>query len=218
MPPRPLGGGAAVRPLICLLFFFGPHLVSAAYTCTSVGTECLNRDYSSGSYATEAAVRNACDADASCKAYDWSETGGLGFKCSTTVTREDHYDEYVFCSKPSKNRTQTPITHARTHIRTHKRTSSVRRRIGNVRVGRPTRAHAYTCRKTHTRAYRKPNFSRCVRRPSAVATSLAAAAVAAAQSAAAKPASLAAAAAVAAAALAAFAAAAGAAAQPTATK
>ena len=113
MPPRPLGGGgAAVRPLICSLFLLGPHLVSAAYTCTSVGTECQHRIYTA-SYSSESAVEAACDADASCKAYDWSATGGLGFKCSTTSTREDHYDEYLFCTKPSKNRTRTTI--ARTH-------------------------------------------------------------------------------------------------------
>ena len=101
MPPRPLGGGgAAVRPLICSLFLLGPHLVSAAYTCTSVGTECQHRIYTA-SYSSESAVEAACDADASCKAYDWSATGGLGFKCSTTSTREDHYDEYLMCTKPA---------------------------------------------------------------------------------------------------------------------
>ena len=86
MTPRQTG--AAVR-LLCLLSS-GPHLVSAAYTCTAVGTECQNRDYSSGSYATESAVEAACDADASCKAYDWSATGGLGFKCTTTQGARGH--------------------------------------------------------------------------------------------------------------------------------
>jgi hypothetical protein len=95
-PPRSVG---AVLRLLCLLAHH-PRLVSAAYDCTSLGTECLNRIYT-GVYNTEAAAEAACDADPACAAYDWSASQSLGFKCSTTTSRVDDYDEYVMCTKPS---------------------------------------------------------------------------------------------------------------------
>ena len=88
MPPRSSG----VR-ILCFLFFGLLQGVDAAYACTSLGTECLNRIYT-GSYATESAAEAACNADSSCVAYDWSQTASLGFKCSSTTTRNDHYNEY----------------------------------------------------------------------------------------------------------------------------
>ena len=72
--------GAAVS-LLCLLSF-GPLGVHAAYTCTALGTECADRDYTSGSFSTEAAARTACDNDPDCVAYDFSPSQSLGFLCS----------------------------------------------------------------------------------------------------------------------------------------
>ena len=73
--------------------------VRANYVCTSVGTECANRDYSSGSYATDAALIDACLADDACLAYDWNADGEYGFKCTTTSSRVDSHDEFKFCYK-----------------------------------------------------------------------------------------------------------------------
>lgn len=88
MPPRSSG-----LRILCFLFFFGPHLASATYTCTSLGFECLNRIYV-GSYSTEALAKEACDANSACMAYDYSAVGSIGFQCSTTTTRVDGYNEY----------------------------------------------------------------------------------------------------------------------------
>ena len=67
--------GALLR-LLCLLAYH-PRLVSAAYSCTSLGTECLNRIYT-GVYSTEAAAEAARGAgdngDFSCK------LGHIGFQ------------------------------------------------------------------------------------------------------------------------------------------
>ena len=68
MAPRPWKD-AGLR-LICLLAL-APRSVSAAYSCSSIGIECLNRIYV-GSYATESAAEAACDANPSCIAYDLS--------------------------------------------------------------------------------------------------------------------------------------------------
>ena len=56
MVPRPAG---AVLRLVCLLAY-QPRLVSATYSCSAIGIECLNRIYV-GSYATEAAAKAAPD-------------------------------------------------------------------------------------------------------------------------------------------------------------
>ena len=173
MPPRPPGGGggggAAVRPLIGLLFFFGPHAVSAAYTCTALGTECANRDYSSGSYGSEAAVEAECDADVSCIAYDWS-TNGLGFKCSSAVTRNDEHGEFKMCTKPSKNHTRTTI--ARAHPTSHLLPSraQVRRPRPHPRRSprrrRPPRRHRPRRRRPDHRPHRhRPRLLRPDHRP-----------------------------------------------------
>ena len=83
-PPRPVG---AVLRLLCLLAY-NPRLVSATYSCSAIGIECLNRIYV-GSYATEAAAKAACDANINCVAYDYAAAQSLGFQCSTTTTRVD---------------------------------------------------------------------------------------------------------------------------------
>ena len=111
MAPRHLGAG--VR-LTCLLLF-GPHATLASYACTSLGFECQHRIYT-GSYTTEAAAEAACDSDSACVAYDFSSDQSMGFKCSTTTSRTDHYNEYKMCSKPSPPPSPPPPSVSYTHL------------------------------------------------------------------------------------------------------
>ena len=89
--------GAAIL-FLCLLSV-GPGAANAAYSCTGLGFECLDRIYTGAAYyGTEAAAEAACDADSNCAAYDFSSAQSLGFKCSTASTRADHYNEYKTCT------------------------------------------------------------------------------------------------------------------------
>ena len=54
------GAGGAI-PFLCLLSV-GPGAANAAYTCTGLGFECLDRIYTgASSYGTESAAKAACD-------------------------------------------------------------------------------------------------------------------------------------------------------------
>ena len=70
----------------------------AVYDCSASGSECQDRIYT-WSYSTKWAAEDACNFDPACAAYDWSDTQSLGFMCSTTTPRTDHYDEYSMCTK-----------------------------------------------------------------------------------------------------------------------
>ena len=83
-----------MRRLLLLLL---PAATAAAYSCTSLGTECTtaNRIYSAGVYTNKATLEAACDANDDCIQYDWSASDNVGFQCSSTATRDDDYDEYI---------------------------------------------------------------------------------------------------------------------------
>jgi len=83
-----------------LLLFALLGATDASYVCSNLGLECLNRIYT-GSYPTEAATKAACDAEPACVAYDFALAQDLGFKCSTTTQRTDHYNEFKMCTKPA---------------------------------------------------------------------------------------------------------------------
>ena len=73
-----------------------------AYNCSANGTECTSasRIYSAGVYQVRGTLESACTANPLCYQYDWDETGGVGFQCSSTVTRVDHpLDEFGVCVK-----------------------------------------------------------------------------------------------------------------------
>ena len=116
MPPRPLGGGgAAVRPLICSLFLLGPHLVSAAYTCTSVGTECQHRIYAAGRIAANRRSRRRATRTRAARPTTGRRRAGWAssaapHRLAKTITTS------ISCA-PSQVRTALePPLHAHTHL------------------------------------------------------------------------------------------------------
>ena len=86
------------RVVLCLA---AAQTVQAAYTCTSTGTECANQNYGGGHFTDQSTLLAACDSDASCVSYQWSEVASSGWKCSTTNTRADSHNEVIFCAKPA---------------------------------------------------------------------------------------------------------------------
>ena len=75
----------------------------SAYTCHGLGFKCRNR-LSSQEYVTEVAVEEACDADPNCKAYDFSQTLGIGHLCSTGFPEwfvDGDNSWYKMCTSPS---------------------------------------------------------------------------------------------------------------------
>ena len=83
-----------------------------AYTCGATGTECTsaNRNYSAGAYQVLGTLESACTANALCYQYEWDETGGVGFQCSSTATRVDIYDEFSVCVKQGAGGTRAAAT------------------------------------------------------------------------------------------------------------
>tara|TARA_B100001094_G_scaffold315026_1_gene354502 strand:- start:1761 stop:3182 length:1422 start_codon:yes stop_codon:yes gene_type:complete len=75
----------------------------SAYTCHGLGFKCRDRLHSK-QYVTEVAVEEACDADPNCKAYDFSQTFGIGHLCSTGFPEwlvDGSNSWYKMCTSPS---------------------------------------------------------------------------------------------------------------------